>query len=398
MGNDFAFIHCADLHLGSRFWGLSREDSDTDGRKHDAISESFEKIVDVGIQQSDFMVVSGDIYDDRYETPRTRLFFSQQCLRYGKPVFIVRGNHDYLERWEESIPYPDNVTVIGTEPENHRIEVGGHTVEIVGRSFPKLHTSENPTVGIRGSDDLFTVGVLHCSLTDIAQNTDYAPCSVADMTGKGVDYWALGHIHKRSVVRESGPAIVYPGNIQGRNPKETGRKGCYLVSVRDGRPSLEFVGTQTIIWEEAEVDITGLDTMEGLLDVIRESVEPNSFVRLSLKGRGRLNHLIRTDPEGFVAEAESVSGCDISLSSLSTMPDVDLDSLREGETLASEVVRVADRWAAMSDMEIFEELTKESPASDVRDRLRWYAEEGILREIVVSAEMSLLDRLQEGSQ
>ncbi len=40
---------------------------------------------------------------------------------------------------------------------------------------------------------------------------------------KGFDYWALGHIHKRQLLAES-PSIYYPGNIQGRNRKESGEK------------------------------------------------------------------------------------------------------------------------------------------------------------------------------
>ena len=46
---------------------------------------------------------------------------------------------------------------------------------------------------------------------------------------KDSDYWALGHIHKRQIVHEK-PYIVYPGNIQGRQIKETGEKGCSLVT------------------------------------------------------------------------------------------------------------------------------------------------------------------------
>ena len=32
---------------------------------------------------------------------------------------------------------------------------------------------------------------------------------------KDFDYWALGHIHKRTILSEN-PPIIYPGNIQGQ--------------------------------------------------------------------------------------------------------------------------------------------------------------------------------------
>ncbi|WP_369334420.1 metallophosphoesterase family protein, partial [Serratia marcescens] len=59
-------------------------------------------------------------------------------------------------------------------------------------------------------------------------------CSVDDLRRAGYDYWALGHIHERQVVAEA-PAIVFPGNLQGRHAREAGPKGATLVSVADGR-------------------------------------------------------------------------------------------------------------------------------------------------------------------
>ena len=49
--------------------------------------------------------------------------------------------------------------------------------------------------------------------------------TVKDLYEKQFDYWALGHIHKRTILSED-PPIIYPGNIQGRNKKEIGVKGC----------------------------------------------------------------------------------------------------------------------------------------------------------------------------
>ena len=53
------------------------------------------------------------------------------------------------------------------------------------------------------------------------------PLQLKELIDKKFDYWALGHIHKHTILHEN-PFIVYPGNIQGRNRKEIGEKGCYL--------------------------------------------------------------------------------------------------------------------------------------------------------------------------
>jgi len=52
---------------------------------------------------------------------------------------------------------------------------------------------------------------------------NYAPCAIEDLTNKGYDYWALGHVHQASVLHEK-PHVVFPGNLQGRHARETGTK------------------------------------------------------------------------------------------------------------------------------------------------------------------------------
>ncbi|WP_214429507.1 metallophosphoesterase family protein, partial [Escherichia coli] len=74
----------------------------------------------------------------------------------------------------------------------------------------------------------FNIGILHTSLTGQEGHDVYAPCSVDDLRRAGYDYWALGHIHERQVVAEA-PAIVFPGNLQGRHAREAGPKGATLV-------------------------------------------------------------------------------------------------------------------------------------------------------------------------
>src|SRR5262249_18517428 len=107
-------------------------------------------------------------------------------------------------------------------------------VAISGRSFGSSETRENlvreypaPVPGY------FNIGLLHSSLVDAEGHDCYAPCSPALLANHGYDYWALGHIHKRRRIQESGPAIISPGNLQGKNVREIGPKGACLVTVGD---------------------------------------------------------------------------------------------------------------------------------------------------------------------
>ena len=72
------------------------------------------------------------------------------------------------------------------------------------------------------------------------------------------DYWALGHIHKREVLHAADPVIAFPGNVQGRNVRESGPKGCLLVTVDDAQNvTAEFRPLDVVRWGVCRVDAAG---------------------------------------------------------------------------------------------------------------------------------------------
>ena len=128
------------------------------------------------------------------------------------------------------------------------------------------------------------------------------PVHVADLADTGLDYWALGHVHTRQVLRQERPTVVYPGNPQGRHPLETGARGVCLVEVDDyGAVSLDFRAVDVVRWETLEVGIAGLETEQELLDSVDSSVaacvdaaDGRAVVfRLTLSGRGPLHRWLR---------------------------------------------------------------------------------------------------------
>src|SRR5262249_37436612 len=86
-----------------------------------------------------------------------------------------------------------------------------------------------------GGDGL-QVGLLHCNAGDAA-HAAYSPCTVEQLHERGLDYWALGHVHERRVLAREPSFIAYPGNLQGRSPRasERGAKGALVVRVAGGR-------------------------------------------------------------------------------------------------------------------------------------------------------------------
>jgi DNA repair protein SbcD/Mre11 len=100
--------------------------------------------------------------------------------------------------------------------------------------------------------DVPHIGLLHANVGSNPDHAPYAPCSVEDLRRGEMDYWALGHIHRREIVldgSDGGPWAVYPGNLQGRSPKpsERGAKGASVVHVRNGRSSRWSTSPWTVL-------------------------------------------------------------------------------------------------------------------------------------------------------
>jgi DNA repair exonuclease SbcCD nuclease subunit len=125
------------------------------------------------------------------------------------------------------------------------------------------------------SGPLPEVALLHASVEgvgDLAPDDRYAPCATSDLRGKGYDYWALGHVHKRSAPLDDPPGH-YPGSPMGLDRTETGEKGALLVEViRGGGARVEFRQTAPLRWEETAVDAAGAASTEALRRVLYERI------------------------------------------------------------------------------------------------------------------------------
>ncbi len=388
----FKFIHCADLHLGSRSYGIAGRDPELGKKLRESVFESFSRIIDRAvITNTDFMVISGDIFDETTETPATRLRFAKELEKVKIPVYICLGNHDHVMSWTESIPYPENVHVFGSEPESIILQTAGGPVEIVGKSFPERHSSENPTIGIAGRQGMFSIAVLHCSLDKVAPDTEYGPCSLSDMVNKGIDYWALGHIHKRTEV-SADPYVIYPGNIQGRSRKEIGEKGAYMVTVTDDRVTeAKFFATQEIVWKEVSCDITGKDINSMIGDVVSKA-GTRSMVSLTFTGKGVLDAPLRSDTGDIMGQIEKMSGCKITDVTLNTYPPMDREKMSAGSDMSANVIRSSDRILGMGREEIIDTICKTKQSESIRYMLEWLTDDE-LRGLVRDAEVLIIDRL-----
>lgn len=306
----FRFLHAADLHLDSRFAGLAHLPQAIRSYLRESTFAALGRLVGVAIEQrADFVVISGDVYDVSDASLQGQLRFREaleELGRHGIQVFLIHGNHDPLDGPRLAAAPPDHVTVFGgSEPEQavaRRREDGREVAVISGISYPTAKVTENTALRFnrQPGSSLFHIGLLHGNVDGDLQHETYSPCSRKDLIGRGYDYWALGHIHKRSILHDR-PPIVYPGNIQGRSIKETGPKGCYTVRVdAEGTASLTFHELDSVRWQVREIPIDGLaDEVEwtravenAVEDIREETPQLMSVVRFRLTGRGAIHKIL----------------------------------------------------------------------------------------------------------
>jgi exonuclease SbcD len=271
------FIHAADIHLDSPLLGLERYDGAPIDEVRGATRRALQNLVELAVNERvDFVLIAGDLYDGDWKDYNTGLFFVSQMTKLrdsGIKVIIVTGNHDAASQITKNLRIPDNCKMLSVhKPESIVLESLG--VAIHGQGFPSRAVTDNLAANYpKAIPELFNIGLLHTCLDGREGHEPYAPCSLDEILSLGYGYWALGHVHTRETIRQE-PWIVFPGNSQGRNVRETGTKGCMLVSVSDGSVTdVEFRTLDVFRWSEINVDVTGVTEIDGVLDILDKTLK-----------------------------------------------------------------------------------------------------------------------------
>jgi len=260
------FIHAADIHLDSPLTGLSAYNEAPVEMLRTASRLAFTNLVDEAIALAvDFVIIAGDLYDGTWKDYNTGHYFSRQMGRLNTAsirVILLLGNHDAESEMTRMLQLPDNVFRFSAlKPETFLLE--DLMVALHGQSFKEPATLTN--LAQNYPDPLggwLNIGVLHTALEGSAQHAPYAPCTQAQLSAKGYDYWALGHVHEHAILLRSPCWIVYPGNIQGRHIRETGARGAIVVTVNDGEiESVERLLVDVLRWHRVPVNAQDAKTL-----------------------------------------------------------------------------------------------------------------------------------------
>jgi DNA repair protein SbcD/Mre11 len=358
------FIHAADLHIDSPLRGLDEYQGAPVARLRGASRQALTALVDLAIEQRvAFVLLAGDVYDGNWADFRTGIFFRNEMVRLrraGILVFIVKGNHDAESQITKQLPDVEGVKVFSVQ-KSETVDLEEFGVAIHGRSFPNRAVLEDlvplypaPLSG------RFNIGILHTSLSGREGHDTYAPTSLEVLCDKGYDYFALGHVHAREIVRDSAPRIVFPGNLQGRHAKETGSKGCELVTVEGGViTSAEHVPLDVVRWHQMQVDASDVSSVSALaryfaseaLALTDDARDRLHAIRVTVQGESPLHRLEAEQPGTIAAAvqaaAQDVEGIDIWIEEvrLNLRSPFDRAATVEQDDALGEVVRLVDSIA-----------------------------------------------------
>jgi exonuclease SbcD len=411
----FKFIHSSDLHIDSPIKGLKSRDPIVGKKVEVAGYQALDNLVELcKREEADFLLIAGDAYDGEVPSPYAQVKLRdalQSLADHGIYTYIVHGNHDPLVGHYDSVAYPAEAHFFGANIEWVRHERDGQPLaQIQGVSYPQQEVIENLAAQFTMPPDsnVFSIGLLHCNLGANGAHADYAPCSIEDLRRPGIEYWALGHIHKRSVEQQQFMTVAYSGNIQGRDIGEPGARGCLVVEVDEsGHANPRFEALDVIRWEHVEVSIDGLSTLDTLRDaIITELQDAHSkadqrdlISRITLTDRGALHFDLNTseaitDLENLVREEFQLLSPWVWLERIkvSTRPDIDIDLRMEQDDFLGEVLKSVDA-ATFAELE---------PAlgdvfSDRADRRKKLSEEDVAG-LKQEAMTYLLDLLEPGAQ
>lgn len=411
------FVHAADLHLDSPFKQIRGEaPGHVAERLYGATFDAWDNIVDLCVaERVDALLVAGDIYDGADRSLRAQRAFIAGLERLdaaGIRSFVCHGNHDPLDGWEANLDYPPGCHRFGAEWESVPVfDDDPDRAIVTGISYPTREMRENLVADLRFRPGGFQIGLLHANVGGNAEHDAYAPCSVDDLARTGIDYWALGHVHTREVLRDAGPMVIYPGNPQGRHPNERGGRGVYVVEVGEDR-SIDplFRPVDVVRWERIEIDIAAMTSEQELLDELSRRAEESlqaadgrSLVaRIELRGRGALHAALRRP--GFVDDlreqanvsfetGEPFAWCERVFDR--TASEIDREARAAGADFAAEMLNLSS--AVQADPAQLAELAAELDLLYDHQRFRFLREgrpdSDNLAELLQEAEEIVLDLL-----
>ena len=270
-------LHSADWHLDAPMTGKTEEQARFLRQELGKIPE---KIAALAKEENcDLILLAGDLFDGAYTQDSFRKVYA--ALESVKvPVFITPGNHDFIQ---PNSPYvaeiwPENVRIF-KHAAMEAVTLPQLNCTIYGAGYEAMDCPSLLAHFRAEGDSKWHIGVLHGDATNTSSS--YCPVSPQQVRLSGLDYLALGHIHKTDSFRSGDSLCAWPGCPMGHGYDETGIKGVILLEFADTiKAQFRPLDTPRFYDEALEV---GSDAQQALASLL-PGVATEDFYRVTLTG------------------------------------------------------------------------------------------------------------------
>lgn len=265
-------LHCADLHIGAAASFLNER---AESRRFETLL-TFERIVSLARENGvQIMLIAGDLFHSNNIEGSfcERVFEALRSIPEIKVVFSA-GNHDPLSSDSPFLKYklPENLHIMNTDDDCKTFTDLG--VRVYGKSFKEVYCKGEKAFSIvPPADDYINLMCIHGDLkSDLSSN--YNPITSDFIANSGMDYIALGHVHKKTDIGKIGNTYcAYCGCPEGQGFDELGEKGVYIGMVNKDITELNFFPTAKRMHICETVDISGCDSNISATEKITDELK-----------------------------------------------------------------------------------------------------------------------------
>lgn len=259
-------LHCADLHIGASESFLGEKAL---SRRLETLL-TFERIIELAnANEVEIILIAGDLLDSNKieQSFIDRILSAISSVKNIKVVYAC-GNHDPYGR---EFPFkkhklPENLYILPTE--DSFVEFKDLNTRVYGKSFSEVYLKGVPEFSIKAEDDYINLMCVHGELrADL--NSDYNSITDGFIRSSGMDYIALGHVHKRTDIGKIGNTFcAYCGCSEGQGFDELGDKGVYIGTVSKGKANLEFMSVCRRMHITEDINVEGLSSSPEIAEAI----------------------------------------------------------------------------------------------------------------------------------
>lgn len=267
------FLHLADCHLDAPFIDLGRAVKKSNIRRFE-LKETFTRAIEFAKSQNvDLVLISGDLFEHRYVDKATVKFINDRFSQISDiKIFISPGNHDPCvhNSYYNTFNWSENVFIF--DMQFRKVYLPRINTNVYGVGFSDFYLDKCLINEICEEDkDKINILVSHGTLDIQASEQRYHPISSKYISSIGFDYCALGHIHKTYMDEKNN--IYYPGSLEPLGFDEMGKHGVILGEITKEYRNICFYPIALREYFVSEVDVSGLSTVEDVLDRVKSLID-----------------------------------------------------------------------------------------------------------------------------